>query len=413
MDLPRLPLPAAELLRQKTADILGDIRVVLVGKAVVGALRLQKGGVGGGVLRQRRTDAAVLGEKTPGGVERIVSLSPKAGRGQRRLPHGIFVGYRCIIPQFIRRVKIFRRGAGIFHRYGVIRLRQLRYGGVCRRCQLGQGTEAVLVQPVERVGAVRQRGVVQRRPAAIRIRLPHEAPQIAGGGVGHRDGEHRRLRPGGRSGGQVASRQTGGGIIPVAQGIHVCKDGSPAIVQPCGMGGVAAPAPQHRDRQQYRGGGAAPDAQGGNAPAGEGQKVQKQQRQCRQRHPPQGRGGRQHHDCRRQRQRRQAQRQITGAQDAAGAPHTPEGGGHRQQRRQRPVVLRRGKYGVDPGEHLLPCVQRGIHQRSQSSGQGLACHQQRGGAQGDPAQGREPRAAAVGKGRHRPGGQQGGQQRQP
>ena len=37
-------------------------------------------------------------------------------------PHGIIVGYRCIIPQFIRRVKVFRRDAGIFHRLGVIRL---------------------------------------------------------------------------------------------------------------------------------------------------------------------------------------------------------------------------------------------------------------------------------------------------
>ena len=107
MGLTRLLLPAAELLRQEAADIVGDIGIVVVGKAVIGALRIQKSGVGRDVLRQRRADAAVFGDDVPGGGEGIRPLAPQAGGGERRLAHGVFIGYRGIIPQFVGRVKIF------------------------------------------------------------------------------------------------------------------------------------------------------------------------------------------------------------------------------------------------------------------------------------------------------------------
>ena len=105
--LTRLLLPAAELLRQERRISSGDIGIVVVGKAVIGALRIQKSGVGRGVLRQRRADAAVFGDDVPGGGEGIRPLAAKAGGGERRLAHGVFIGYRGIIPQFVGRVKIF------------------------------------------------------------------------------------------------------------------------------------------------------------------------------------------------------------------------------------------------------------------------------------------------------------------
>lgn len=84
--LTRLLLPAAELLRQEAADIVGDIGIVVVGKAVIGALRIQKSGVGRGVLRQRRADAAVFGDDVPGGGEGIRPLAAKAGAARDASP---------------------------------------------------------------------------------------------------------------------------------------------------------------------------------------------------------------------------------------------------------------------------------------------------------------------------------------
>ena len=269
------------------------------------------------------------------------------------------------------------------------------------------------MQPVECAGALRQRRAVQRRPAAAGIRLAHEAPQVVGRGGGHGNGEHGGVRPCGRGGGKVASRQAGGGIIAIAQGVHTVGNGGPAAVQPRGTGGSAVPAVQQRDGQQHNGSGAAPDAQGGTPLPAKGQQVQEQQGQRGQRHPPQGGGGCQHHGGRGQRQRRQAQGQQPGTQGAAGAPQSPEGGQHRQQRRQGPVILRRGVGGVDPGKYLLPGVQRGVDQRGKAAGEGCPQHRQHGGAQPRPAEVREPRTAASGQGRRGAGGQYGGQQRQP
>ena len=386
---------------------------MVVGEAVIGALRVQKGGVGRGVLRQRRADQAVLDQDIPGGGECVRPLPQQAGSGERRLSHGVLHRHRGIIPQFVGRVKIFRRSTGIFHRHGVDGVQQLRRGGAGCRRQLGQGAEAVLMQPVERIGALRQRGAVQRRPAAVGIRLPHEAAKVVGRGDGHGDGEHRRLRPGGRGGGEVAARQAGGGVIAIAQGVHALRDGGPAALQPPGAGGVAVPAVQHRHGQQHEQSGAAPDPQGGVSLPAEGQQVQEKQGQRGQRHPPQ-RGGRgQHHGGGSQRQRRQAQGERPGTQGAAGAPQAPEGGEHRQQRREPRVVRGRGEGGIDAGEHLLPCVERGVDQRGKSAGEDAAPRQQDGGAQSRPAQGRQPRAAAFRKGRRCPGGQHRQQQRQP
>ena len=78
--------------------------------------------ISGAVFRPVPHGVMSASRPAPANRRRGGACPTRPGAVSAASPHGIIVGYRCIIPQFIRRVKVFRRDAGIFHRLGVIRL---------------------------------------------------------------------------------------------------------------------------------------------------------------------------------------------------------------------------------------------------------------------------------------------------
>ena len=190
MYLPLVLLIAAQLLLQKTTNIIRDVRIVVIGKAVIGRLCIEKGVGLLRLLQQCRSKPLVLGDDIVAGVEAVRPLSPQAACQQGTVADLRRIQYVAVRQQLIGRIEILSRRADVLHRHGVVIAQCVRHTGLRRRGQLALGVKSVLMQPVEGIRGLAEGLAVQRAPAAVGIRLAHEAPEIVRGRLGHGDLQH-------------------------------------------------------------------------------------------------------------------------------------------------------------------------------------------------------------------------------
>lgn len=104
--LPLVFLIAAQLLLQKTTNIIRDVRIVVIGKAVIGRLCIEKGVGLLRLLQQRCGKPLVLGDNIVAGVEAVRPLSPQAACQQGTVADLRRVQYVAVRQQLIGRIEI-------------------------------------------------------------------------------------------------------------------------------------------------------------------------------------------------------------------------------------------------------------------------------------------------------------------
>ena len=250
--LPLVFLIAAQLLLQKTTNIIRDVRIVVIGKAVIGRLRVEKGVGLLRLLQQCRSKPLVLGDDIVAGVEAVRPLSPQAAGQQGAVADLRRVQHIAVHQQLIGRIEILPRCADVLHRHGVVIAQRVRHTGLRRCGQLALGVKPVLMQPVEGIRVLAEGLAIQCAPAAVGIRLAHEAPEIVRGRLGHGDLQHGVLGDlPGADFGHIALRKSR--VAAVAQCIHLLRRPIRGSVHHGRAGGILIPAAQHRHTyQQHR-----------------------------------------------------------------------------------------------------------------------------------------------------------------
>ena len=393
MYLPFILLIAAQLLLQKATDIIGDIRIVVIDKAVISRLCIEKGIGLFRLLQQCRGKPLILGDDIVAGMEAVETLSPQAAGQQGAVADLRRVQHIAVSQQLIGRIEILPRRADVLHRHGVVIAQRVRHTCLRRCGQLALGVKSVLMQPVKGIRVLTEGLAIQCAPAAVGIRLTHEATEIVGGRLGHGDLQHGV--PGDLPGadfGHIALRKSR--VAAVAQGIHLLRRPICGSVHHGRAGGILIPAAQHRyTYQQHRRQPPPCPQRGGRIllSAAKMHRVQKEACQRRQQQPPYGDHRREQHRRRGQNHRKRPETQAAGMPHIAAAPQAAEHPQHAQHHRQAyAAILLCQKAGIVSGMELLPRLQHIVQQLGKTVGHSVQQHQYRQQADCHPRGGRQP-----------------------